>query len=170
MTKDYEMIINKDYHGLFEAYKPLMMKYYMKMIKVSSCGYSDYFDFIGDFYEQFVKAFNATKVSKIKDPNTFSFYIQLEFYLRNFTSRKIRDHKKWQKFSYSIPENYDIPIDEDDTHVTMDAFDEVYSSLTDIQRQAVDEVIAGKRVTQLCVPYKDWREICNIFYQQLLNK
>ena len=65
------MIINKDYHGLFEAYKPLMMKYYMKMIKVASCGYDDYFDFISDFYEQFVKAFDAIKVSKIKDPNTF---------------------------------------------------------------------------------------------------
>ena len=164
------MIINKDYHDLFENYKPLMMRYYMRMVKVSQCGYEDYFDFIGDFYEQFIKAVDAIKISKIKDPDKFSLYIQLEFYLRNFTSRKIRDHKKWQKYSFSIPEDYDIPIEEDDKRITMEAFDEVYNSLTDIQRKAVDEVIAGKKVTQLCVPYKDWREICNLFYQQLLNK
>lgn len=106
---DYEIVKNKDYAAVLEKYRPLMMKFHMKMLTVSDCGFEDFEDFIGEFYEDMTKAVNAIKLNKIKDPETFGLYCQLEFWLCNFTTRRIRDSIKLKKYSNPIPENHEEP-------------------------------------------------------------
>ncbi len=96
---DYKLIENKDYESLWKKYKPLCMKYFQKLPEdIRKQVYDDYFeDFYVDCYEVLHNAAESLKLSKIKNPKTWTFYIQLAHYLQNFTTRDIvRDtYKQW---------------------------------------------------------------------------
>lgn len=143
---DYELVKNKDYLAIFKKFRALMMKYFQKMIVVSDCGYEDFDEFIDDFYPEMVKAVDAVKLERIKDPNNYGLYQQLAFYLQNFTTRKLRKYIRDKKFNSQLDEDYDAPYDDNSNENTerMASFNMIYTNyLNDNQRAIVDEVLSG---------------------------
>lgn len=166
--KDYELVKNKDYDAILKKYRPLMMRYFQKMLTVSNCGFEDFEDFISDFYEDMVKAVNAVKLSKIKDPETFGLYCQLSFWLRNFTTRKIRDYVKLQKYSNPLPENHEEPYyDKDDATIKL-SFNEIATKLLDdTQRESYELFLRGVPAYKLPVGSRGWAKILQIFRENI---
>jgi len=143
---DYELIKNKDYTAIFKKFRPLMMKYFQRMIKVSLCGYEDFDEFADDFYPEMVKAVEAVKLDRIKDPDKYGLYQQLAFYLQNFTTRKISKYIRDKKFNAQIEEDYDAPYDDatNEDIERMASFDTIYTKyLDDNQRAIVDKTLSG---------------------------
>ena len=167
---DYELVKNKDYASIFIKYRPLMMKFYMRMLTVSDCGFEDFEDFISEFYEDMVKAVNAVKLSKIKDPETFGLYCQLSFWLRNFTTRRIRDSFKLKKYSNPIPENHEEPCFDraEDYSTIKQSFDEIATKyLDDTQRESVELFLRGVPAYKLPVGSRGWAKIIQIFKENM---
>lgn len=143
---DYELVKNKDYTAIFKKFRPLMMRYFQRMIKVSSCGYEEFDEFIDDFYIEMVKAVDAVKLERIKDPEKYGFYQQCAFYLQNFTTRKLSKYLRDKKFNSQIEEDYDAPYDDqaNENAERMASFHMIYTKyLDDNQRAIVDEVLSG---------------------------
>ena len=88
---DLQDIINKNYLNLWNRYKPLQMKYWKKISEyIRHDLYDNGFDeFCQDCYLVLVNAANGVKVEKIKNPETYSFYVQYSQWLHNFTTRDI---------------------------------------------------------------------------------
>ncbi len=99
MSIDYEFVKNKDYESLWKKYRPLCMKYFQKLPEeIRKQVYDDNFgDFYVDCYEVLHDAAESLKLSKIKNPETWTFYIQFAHYLQNFTTRDIvrETYKQW---------------------------------------------------------------------------
>lgn len=165
---DYELVKNKDYTAILKKYRPLMMRYFQKMLTVSNCGFEDFEDFISGFYEDMVKAVNAVKLSKIKDPETFGLYCQLSFWLRNFTTRKIRDYVKLQKYSNPLLETHEEPYyDKDDTTIKL-SFNEIATKLLDdAQRESYELFLRGVPAYKLPVGSRGWAKILQIFKENI---
>lgn len=92
---DLQDIIDKNYLNLWNRYKPLQMKYWKKISEfIRHDLYDNGFDeFCQDCYVVLVNAANGIKVEKIKNPETYSFYVQYSQWLHNFTTRDIvRDY------------------------------------------------------------------------------
>lgn len=92
---DLQDIINKNYLNLWTRYKPLQMKYWKKISEyIRHDLYDNGFDeFCQDCYLVLVNAANGVKIEKIKNPETYSFYVQYSQWLHNFTTRDIvRDY------------------------------------------------------------------------------
>lgn len=92
---DLQDIIDKNYLNLWNRYKPLQMKYWKKISEyIRHDLYDNGFDeFCQDCYLVLVNAANGVKVEKIKNPETYSFYVQYSQWLQNFTTRDIiRDY------------------------------------------------------------------------------
>lgn len=92
---DLQDIIDKNYLNLWNRYKPLQMVYYKKISEsIRKDLYEFGFDeFCQDCYIVLVNAANGVKVEKVKNPETYSFYVQYSQWLHNFTSRDImRDY------------------------------------------------------------------------------
>lgn len=143
---DYELVKNNDYLAIFKKFRPLMMRYYQRMTTVSKCGYEDFDEFADDFYPEMIKAVDAVKLERIKDPDRYGLYQQLAFYLQNFTTRKISRYIKYKKFNAQIEEGYDAPYN-DITNENIErkaSFDMIYTKLlSDDQRAIVDKVLSG---------------------------
>ena len=88
---DLQDIIDKNYLNLWNRYKPLQMVYYKKISDyIRRDLYEFGFDeFCQDAYIVLVNAANGVKVEKVKNPETYSFYVQYSQWLHNFTSRDI---------------------------------------------------------------------------------
>lgn len=88
---DLQDIIDKNFLNLWNRYKPLQMAYYKKIpMNIRHELYEDGFnEFRDDCYIILVKAANGVKVEKIKNPETYSFYIQYSQWLQNFSTRDI---------------------------------------------------------------------------------
>ena len=92
---DLQDIIDKNYLNLWKRYKPLQMVYYKKIPEnIRRDLYDNGFaEFCQDAYIVLVNAANGVKVEKVKNPETYSFYVQYSQWLHNFTSRDIvRDY------------------------------------------------------------------------------
>ena len=88
---DLQDIIDKNYLNLWNRYKPLQMVYYKKISEyirhdLYEFGFEE---FRQDCYVVLVNAANGVKVEKVKNPETYSFYVQYSQWLHNFTSRDI---------------------------------------------------------------------------------
>ena len=143
---DYETVANKNYLAIFKKFRPLMMKYYQRMIVVSKCGYEDFDEFADDFYIEMIKAVDAVKLERIKDPDNYGFYQQCAFYLQNFTTRKLRKYLRDKKFNAQIEEDYDAPYNDqtNENAERMASFHMVYMDyLDDAQRMIVDKILSG---------------------------
>lgn len=163
---DYELVKNKDYLAIFKKFRALMMKYFQKMIVVSDCGYEDFDEFTDDFYPEMVKAVDAVKLERIKDPDKYGLYQQLAFYLQNFTTRKLRKYIRDKKFNAQIEEEYDAPYNDNSNEKTekMQSFNTIYTNyLSDTQRTIVDEVLSG--TPSYKVP--GFRKVAKIFKEHL---
>ena len=92
---DLQDIMNKNYLNLWNRYKPLQMVYYKKISEhirrdLYEFGFEE---FCQDCYIVLVNAANGVKVEKVKNPETYSFYVQYSQWLHNFISRDIiRDY------------------------------------------------------------------------------
>ena len=163
---DYELVKNKDYYSIFNKFRPLMMKYFQQMIVISNCGYEDFDEFIDDFYPEMIKAVDAVKLERIKDPDKYGLYQQLAFYLQNFTTRKLRKYIRDQKFNSQIEEGYDAPYDDSTNEKIerMASFNMIYTNyLNDNQRAIVDEVLSGTPGYKI----PGWYKIIKIFKEHL---
>lgn len=163
---DYELVKEKNYLAIFKKFRPLMMKYFQKMIVVSNCGYEDFDEFADDFYPEMLKAVEAVKLERIKDPDKYGFYQQCAFYLQNFTTRKISKYIRDKKFNAQIEEDYDAPYDDQTNEKTerMASFNTIYTNyLNDTQRAIVDEVLSG--TPSYKVP--GFRKVAKIFKEHL---
>lgn len=92
---DLQDIIDKNFLNLWKRYKPLQMKYFKKIpANIRHELYEDGFnEFSQDCYIVLVKAADGVKIEKIKNPESYSFYIQFSQWLQNFTTRDIvRDY------------------------------------------------------------------------------
>lgn len=108
---DYELYTGKKWLELFERYKPLQMKYFMKISKyIRDMVYEGGFDeFRQDCYIVMMNAINGLKPEKIKNKDTWSFYIQYSQWLHNFT---VRDVVKKFCDNYSVSLNSTLEDDE----------------------------------------------------------
>ena len=92
---DLQDIIDKNYLNLWNRYKPLQMKYWKKISEYIRHDLYDngFEEFRDDCYIVLVNAVNGVKVEKVKNPETYSFYVQYSQWLQNFTTRDIvRDY------------------------------------------------------------------------------
>ena len=88
---DLQDIIDKNYLNLWNRYKPLQMVYYKKISEhirhdLYEFGFEE---FCQDCMVVLINAANGVKVEKVKNPETYSFYVQYSQWLHNFTSRDI---------------------------------------------------------------------------------
>jgi hypothetical protein len=94
-STDYVMVKDKDIFGLWNKYIALCMTYYKKLPAIIKKDVYEYGfeEFRQDCYIVFYNAVEAIKIEKIKNPKTYTCYIQLSQYLHNFTKRNIvRDY------------------------------------------------------------------------------
>lgn len=163
---DYKLVKEKNYLAIFKKFRPLMMRYYQRMIIVSKCGYEDFDEFADDFYPEMVKAVDAVKLERIKDPDKYGLYQQLAFYLQNFTTRKINKYIRDKKFNAQIEEDYDAPYDDqaNENAERKASFDTIYTKyLDDNQRAIVDKVLSG--IPGYKIP--GWYKVVKIFKENL---
>ena len=172
MTEDYKLVKEKNYHAILEKYKPLISKYYHRMVKVVGIQYEDVNDFIGDFYPELCKAVDAIKFEKIKDPDNFVFYKQLSFYLQNATTHSINRTIKRQNKECQFPEKEELKqhyYDKTDNDLLIDKFNEIYlTKLDDRQREIVDGVLSGEKLYKLGISYGEWNKTKQVLHSLLL--
>lgn len=129
---DYKLIENKDYYGLYEKYKPLINSFWPKIDEHCKRYYYDndmreYYSFA---YENVVQAAQSVKLERIKNAETWTFYIQLyryiwthlgrlqEYYYRDIVSKTIH----YQDLTFDGGEEKDILVSKDMQDVDMSIF------------------------------------------------
>lgn len=90
-SEDYIYVKNHDVLAVWNKYRPLAMVYYKK---ISEYIRRDLYEFgfdewVQDVYIVYDNAMNGVKLDKIKNPESYSLYIQLSQWLHNFTTRDI---------------------------------------------------------------------------------
>lgn len=114
---DLQDIMDKNYLNLWNRYKPLQMVYYKK---ISESIRKDLYEFGFDEFCQdcmvvLINAANGVKVEKVKNPETYSFYVQYSQWLHNFTSRDIV-----RKYIRNYAIKY-MDYEQDDHHSSLDS-------------------------------------------------
>ena len=128
---DLQDIIDKNYLNLWNRYRPLQMVYYKKIPEnirrdLYEFGFEE---FCQDCYIVLVNAANGVKVEKVKNPETYSFYVQFSQWLHNFTSRDIV-----RKYIHNYAVKY-MDYEEDDHHSSWDSLlgmDDHHSNIWDL--------------------------------------
>lgn len=181
MSIDYELIKNKDYESLWKKYKPLCMKYFQKLPEdIRKQVYDDYFeDFYVDCYEVLYNAAKSLTLSKIKNPETWTFYIQFAHYLQNFTTRDIvrETYKQWA-VETSVDEfnsSYDKASERNPYYISNDhkEYDMLLNNLEDNYKVAVEMRLSGKNWEQvrkaLGIRCKDFSAFQNTLRERILT-
>lgn len=94
-SEDYIYVKNHDVLAVWNKYRPLAMVYYKKISAyirrdLYEFGFEEYMQ---DVYIIYDNAMSGVKIDKIKNPESYSLYIQLSQWLQNFTTRDIvRDY------------------------------------------------------------------------------
>ena len=157
MSVDYELIKNKDYEALWKKYRPLCMKYFQKLPEeIRKQVYDDYFDdFYVDCYEVLHDAAESLTLPKIKNPETWTFYIQFAHYLQNFTTRDIvrETYKQWaNETSVDTFNSLDDNASDRNKYLMCNDHKEYDMLLNDLegdQREAVEMKLSGKNWEQI---------------------
>lgn len=154
MSIDYELIKNKDYEALWKKYRPLCMKYFQKLPEdIRKQVYDNYFeDFYVDCYEVLHDAAESLVLSKIKNPETWTFYIQFAHYLQNFTTRDIvrETYKQWANET-SVDSLEDTTSDRNKYYICNDhkEYDILLNDLEGDYKEAVEMRLSGKNWEQV---------------------
>ena len=90
-SEDYIYVKNHNVLAVWNKYRPLAMVYYKKIPEnirhnLYEFGFEEWMQ---DVYIVYDNAMNGVKLDKIKNPESYSLYIQLSQWLHNFTSRGI---------------------------------------------------------------------------------
>ena len=94
-SEDYIYVKNHNVLAVWNKYRPLAMVYYKKIPEnirrdLYEFGFEEWMQ---DVYIVYDRAMNGVKLDKIKNPESYSLYIQLSQWLHNFISRDIiRDY------------------------------------------------------------------------------
>lgn len=140
---DYEIVKKKDYYTLWKKYEALMMIYFKKLPDdVRDYVFEDFADFKSSCYQVLVNAVEALTLSKIKNPETWTFWQQFSFYLQNYTTRNIvRDtYKLWNsERQQTISEERNKYVASEDHH----EYNMLMKSFTDDEMQVVTQRLSG---------------------------
>lgn len=146
---DFKMVKEKDYFGLWERYSALENIYYHKIPEnIRNDLFEDFYEFKDSCYPEVVKAVDSIKLERIKNPETWSFYIQLSFYLKNYTGRKIV--KEYIRNPAEVCYVEDFETDDGKTLELiapdqMDYYEGFYESLTEDEKFIFDLRLSGKK-------------------------
>lgn len=140
---DFELVEKKDYHQLFEKYKPLIYKIWTKQPPISKNYFENFDDYQCYAYEYLVNAINSIDLKRIKNPKTWTAWIVIYRYVSTYTSRLI--HKLTNEFSYSYDSLSEI-VDKDNNRMLTDKrhqsnFDNVLNILSEEERDLVYKVM-----------------------------
>lgn len=95
METDFELCKNKDYYAIFSKYTNLFYKVWDSLspaLKFQIWPEED--DFFSFCYEKTVMAVNSIKPEKIKNPDSWTIYIQLFRYIKTYACREIEKEYK----------------------------------------------------------------------------
>lgn len=166
VSNDYALVEAQDYNGIWIKYRPLFMRYYMKMLTVSNCDFEDFDDFLGSWYEPFTKAIQGIKLEKVKDPSNFGLYMQLSLWLGNFTKRRIRDWIKIRKHEEQFPEKFDGIYTEGESPL-QSILSSATKCLSSRQFGLVVDYLNGTPAYHLNCKPKEWQEIISILRENI---
>ena len=140
---DFELVKKKDYYALWQKYEGLMMIYFKKLpVDVRDYVFEDFTDFKSSCYQVLINAVEALTLSKIKNPDTWTFWQQFAFYLQNYTTRNIvRDtYKLWNKErQQTISEEHNKYYASEDHH----EYNMLMKAFTDDELQIVTQRLSG---------------------------
>lgn len=145
---DFEMVKDKDYLGLWERYSALENIYYHKIPEnIRNDLFEDFYEFKDSCYPEVIKAVDSIKLERIKNPSTWSFYIQLSFYLKNYTGRKIvkeyiRNPEVCYIEDFKTEDGKTLELVAPDP---MDYYGDFYESLTEDEKWVFDSRLSGKK-------------------------
>lgn len=95
METDFELCKNKNYYAIFSKYTNLFYKVWDSLSPALKFQiWPDEGDFFSFCYEKTVMAVNSIKPEKIKNPNSWTIYIQLFRYIKTYACREIKKEYK----------------------------------------------------------------------------
>ena len=111
---DLELCRNKDYYAIFTKYTMMFYKIWDSLSPALKFNvWPEEADFFSFCYEKTVMAVNSIKPEKVKNPDTWTIYIQLFRYIKTYALREIEKEYKQNVCSLDsfIEENdYDVGI------------------------------------------------------------
>ena len=145
MKTDLELCKNKDYYGIFERYKMMFYKIWDSLS--SSLKFSVFpeeADFFSFCYEKTVMAVNSIKPEKVKNPESWTIYIQLYRYIKTYAEREIQKEYHINACSLDrwIEEN---GFDENDILYTYDQPKIDMSMFTPEEKEFIDYMQSGHK-------------------------
>ena len=145
---DFELVKEKDYFELWNRYVGLVLIYFNKIpANIRNDLFEDFEEFKDSCYPEVIKAVDSIKLERIKNPSTWSFYIQFSFYLKNYTSRKIvkeyiRNPKVCYIEDFKTEDGKTLELVAPDQ---MDYYGDFYESLNEDEKFLFDSRLSGKK-------------------------
>lgn len=150
---DFELVKEKDYFELWNRYSALENIYYHKIpANIRNDLFENFQEFKDSCYLEVVKAVDALKLERIKNPETWSFYIQFSFYLKNYTGRKIVKEYIRNPEEICHVEDYEtvngktLEIEAPDP---MNYYEGFYETLNDDEKFLFDSRLSGKKWNEI---------------------
>lgn len=142
---DLQLCINKDYYAIYIRYKMMFYKIWDSLspaLKFSVWPEED--DFFSFCYEKTVMAVNSIKPEKVKNPDTWTIYIQLYRYVSTYAKREIEKEYKQNVCSLDsfIEEN---EYDENAALHTYDQPEIDMSIFSDEEKEFIDYMQSGHK-------------------------
>ena len=95
MKTDLELCLSKDYYGIFERYKMMFYKIWDSLSPALKFNvWPEEADFFSFCYEKTVMAVDSIRPEKVKNPGTWTIYIQLFRYIKTYALREIEKEYK----------------------------------------------------------------------------
>lgn len=146
---DFELVKEKDYFELWNRYTGLMLTYFYKIpANIRNDLFENFQEFKDSCYPEVVKAVDALKLERIKNPETWKFYIQFSFYLKNYTGRKLVKEYIRNPPEVCYVEDYEtgngktLEIEAPDP---MNYYEGLYETLTEDEKFLFDSRLSGKK-------------------------
>ena len=145
MKTDIELCKSKDYYEIFERYKMMFYKIWDSLspsLKFSV--FPEEADFFSFCYEKTVMAVNSIKPEKVKNPESWTIYIQLYRYIKTYAEREIQKeyHNNACSLDRWIEEN---GFDENDILYTYDQPKIDMSMFTPEEKEFIDYMQSGHK-------------------------
>lgn len=136
---DYELVKEKNYYSIWCRYEPLVRIYYKKLITNKIFAFDGFTDFYQSCYEVIVNAVDSVKLERIKKPQTWKIWIQINFYLKNYTTRKVVK-EYFDENALSFDETFEGSYEDLDNL----PYKEFMKSLSQNEKEIVDSRLNGE--------------------------